>query len=73
MTTPHKKPKGGALTDEQREENQQLAAKRVHVEHGIRRLKAFRILRDEYRLATGLFPLVASAVIGLIQFSRIVT
>ncbi|MBA3440173.1 MAG: transposase, partial [Pyrinomonadaceae bacterium] len=73
MTTPHKKPKGGTLTDEQRDENKQLAAKRVHVEHGIRRLKAFRILRDEYRLATGLFPMVASAVVGLIQFSRIMT
>lgn len=54
-------------------ENKQLAAHRVFVEHGIRRVKAFRILRDEYRLATGLFPMIASAVVGLIQFSRIIT
>ncbi len=73
MTTPHKKPKGGTLTDEQRDENKQLAAQRVSVEHGIRRLTAFRILRDEDRLATGLFPMVAAAVVGLIQFSRIVS
>ncbi len=73
MTTPHKKPKGGMLTDEPRDENKQLAAQRVYVEHGIRRLKAFRILRDEYRLATGLFPMVAAAVVGLIRFSRIVS
>lgn len=71
MTTPHKKLKGEELTEEQLLKNKQLAAKRVHVEHGIRRLKAFRILRDEYRLATGLFPMIASAVVGLVQFSRI--
>lgn len=73
VTTPHKKPKGGELTDEQRVENKQLAAERMHVEHGIRRVKAFRIMRDEYRLALGLFPMIVSAVVRLIQFSRIMT
>ena len=73
MTTPHKKPKGGELTNEQRVENKQLATERVHVAHGIRRVKAFRIMRDEYRLALGLFPMITSAVVGLIQFSRIMT
>lgn len=73
MTTPHKKPKGGMLTEKQLVENKQRAAERVHVEHGIRRIKAFRILRDEYRLAHGLFPMIAAAVVGLIQFSRIMT
>ncbi len=73
MTTPHKKPKGGELTEEQLLKNKQLAAERVHVDHGIRRVKAFRILRDEYRLATGLFPMIASAVVGLVQFSRIMS
>ncbi|GBC81626.1 hypothetical protein HRbin10_00738 [bacterium HR10] len=42
------------------------------VEHGIRRVKGWRILRDEYRLPLGSFPMVASAVVGLIQFSRII-
>jgi hypothetical protein len=72
VQTPHKKPKGGELTAEQKAENKTLASLRVHVEHGIRRVKAFRIMRDEYRHACGLFPMVASAVVGLIQFSRIV-
>jgi hypothetical protein len=72
ITTPHKKPKGGELTAEQTAENKQLSSERVKVEHGIRRVKAFRIVRDEYRLALGLFPTVASAVVGLIQFSRII-
>ncbi len=73
LTTPHKKPKGGELTAAQIASNKQHAAQRVYVEHGIRRVKAFRILRDEYRLALGLFPMVASAIVGLIQFSRITT
>lgn len=72
VQTPRKKPKGGELTAAQKEENKRISSQRVRVEHGIRRIKAFRIMRDEYRHAMGLFPMVASAVIGLIQFSRIV-
>jgi hypothetical protein len=72
IQTPHKRPKGGELTVEQKEENKQLSSWRVRVEHGIRRIKAFRIMRDDYRHAIGLFPMIASAVVGLIQFSRIV-
>jgi DDE superfamily endonuclease/Helix-turn-helix of DDE superfamily endonuclease len=69
---PNKKPKGGTLTPEQKQENRQKAKVRVHVEHGIRRIKAFKIVRENYRLATGLFPMVASAVVGLVQMVRII-
>jgi hypothetical protein len=72
VNVPHKKPKGGHLTEEQRAENRRLAAVRVHVEHGIRRIKGWRIVRDDYRLALGLFPLIASTVVGLVQLVRIV-
>src|SRR5215510_3887220 len=72
VTVPHKKPKGGQLTEEQRAENRRLAAVRGHVEHGIRRIKGWRILREDYRLALGLFPLIASPVVGLVQLVRIV-
>lgn len=71
LTTPHKKPRGGELTEEQKAENKAIARQRIVVEHAIRRVKGFRILRDDYRLALGLFPMIASAVVGLIQFSRI--
>jgi hypothetical protein len=71
ITTPHKKPRGGELTEEQKAENKAIARQRIVVEHAIRRVKGFRILRDDYRLALGLFPMIASAVVGLIQFSRI--
>jgi len=73
VEVPHKKPKGGELTAAQKAENRQKAAVRVHVEHGIRRIKGWRIVRDDYRLALGLFPLIASAVVGLVQMVRIVS
>jgi hypothetical protein len=72
VQVPHKKPRGGQLTAEQRAENRRLAAVRVHVEHGIRRIKGWRIVRDDYRIALGLFPLIASTVVGLVQLMRIV-
>lgn len=72
IQTPHKKPKGKELSEEQKLENKQLARQRVYVEHGIRRVKGWRIVRDEYRMALGLFGAVSSAVVGLIQFSTIV-
>lgn len=72
IVTPHKKPKGQELSDDQKRENKQLASLRVYVEHGIRRVKGFRIVRDEYRMAVGLFGAVTSAVVGLIHFAQIV-
>ena len=58
------------MSEEQRAENRRLAAVRVHVEHGIRRIKGWRILRDDYRIALGLFPLIASTIVGLVHLVR---
>lgn len=71
VQTPNRKPRGGELTEAQREENKKLASVRVHVEHGIRRVKGFKIVRDNYRHAMGLFPMVVSAIVGLIHLNRI--
>ena len=71
LITPAKKPKGGELTPEQRAQNRYIAQQRIYVEHGIRRIKAFRILRQDYRLALGLLPMIAEAVVGLVQLGRI--
>lgn len=71
LITPQKKPKGGELTPEQKEHNRRIAQLRIYVEHGIRRIKAFRILRQDYRLALGLFPMIAGVVVGLVQLGRI--
>jgi hypothetical protein len=64
---PHKKPRGGELTAPQKEANRKFSSVRVRVEHSIRRVKAFRIVRDEYRLATGLFGRTCRLVVGLVQ------
>jgi hypothetical protein len=54
-----------------RRESRGQASVRVHVEHGIRRVKAFKIARENYRHAIGLFSMVASAVVGLVHLNRI--
>ncbi len=64
IAVPHKKA--------QKEANRQFASVRVLGEHGIRRVKAFRIVRDEYRLGTGLFGMIVSAPVGLVQLIRLV-
>lgn len=71
VEVPHRKPRGGQLTATQREENRQKASVRVHVEHGIRRVKGFKIVRENYRHAIGLFPMVVSTVVGLVHLNRI--
>ena len=67
--TPKKKPKGGELSEEEKEANRQLSQERIYVEHSIRKIKGYRIVRDEYRLAQGIFPSVVSVVVGLVQFA----
>lgn len=47
---PHKKPKKQELTIEQKEENKELASKRIVVEHALAGLKRYRILSDRLRL-----------------------
>ena len=66
---PKKKPKGGELSEEERAENKLISQERIYVEHSIRRVKGYRTVRDEFRLAQGIFPTVVSVVVGLIQFA----
>ena len=67
--TPKKKPKGGELSEEEKAENRRISQQRIVVEHGVRKVKTFRVVRDEYRLAQGIFPSVVAVVVGLLQFS----
>jgi hypothetical protein len=71
VQTPHRKARGGELTPEQREENRQMAKVRVDVEHSIRRVKGLKIVRENYRLAMGILPMVVSAEVGLTHLNRI--
>ncbi len=72
IETPKKKPKGGELTEEEKENNRELSARRIRVEHAVRRVKGFKVMRQDYRLGNWMFPKIAETVVGLIQFSRIV-
>ena len=67
MTTPHKKSKKKALTDEQREGNKVLSGKRIFIEHLMCRLKVFRILSHQFRLNSRRYRTVMLAICGLFR------
>lgn len=67
---PHKKPRGGRLTREQRAYNRQLARERVCIEHVNRRLKVFRILSERYRNRRRRFGLRCNLIAALYNFEQ---
>ena len=67
--TPFKKPRGGALTDEQKAFNQQLARRRVRIEHVNSSVKRGRIVKDTVRMfKAGARAMVAEICCGLHNF-----
>ncbi|MEG4944715.1 transposase family protein [Microcoleus sp. F4-D5] len=50
ISTPHKKPNKGELSDQQKQENKEFLANRIYVEHMIRLLKIFRVAQERFRL-----------------------
>lgn len=62
---PHKKPKGGALTEKQGEENKKHAAGRIVVEHVFAHMKKFGILSQRYRGNVRRYNLVFRNVAGI--------
>ena len=67
ITTPHKKPKQGKLTEEQDEENKVISGQRVFVEHVIRLVKIFRISQQRFRLRCQHYKKVIQVVCGLVR------
>ena len=65
-TTPIKKPRGGQLTQAQKDFNRQVSQKRVYVEHLIRVIKIFRIAKEEFRMRSRMYELVIGCVCGLV-------
>lgn len=49
LLIPHKKPRGGSLTDGQREENRRHASERIVVEHAIGKMKVFKVVSERFR------------------------
>ena len=46
---PKKRPKGGQLTDQEKETNRHISSIRIRVEHAIGGVKRFRIVKDKLR------------------------
>jgi len=65
---PHKKPKGGKLTKEQKCENQVISSKRVSNEHAIGFVKRFKIFTERYRNRRKRFGLRFNLIAGICNF-----
>ncbi len=50
---PTKKPRGGELTAEQKEENRRIASEKMRIEHTIGSVKRCRIIKDKLRYWQG--------------------
>jgi hypothetical protein len=49
VVLPHKKPRGGELSDEQKAFNREVARHRIVVEHTMAQLNRFTVLRQVFR------------------------
>jgi hypothetical protein len=66
-TTPIKKPRGGQLSQAQKDFNRQVSQKRVYMEHLIRVIKIFRIAKEVFRMRARMYELVIGCVCGLVR------
>lgn len=67
---PHKKPRGGQLSPQQKAENRALARRRVKIEQTNRCLKIFRILAERYRNRRRRFGLRCNLIAALYNYER---
>jgi hypothetical protein len=65
--TPHKKPRGAELTDEQRRFNRELGAIRIRVEHCLGWLKHWAILATRFRCAHDRYTPLMAVICGLVN------
>ena len=65
LETPARKPKGGELTAARREANRVVSRRRIVVEHGIGKMKVWRIASERYRNPVRRHTLIMKNVAGL--------
>ncbi len=65
LVTPTRKPRGGELTAAQKAEDQGIARRRVVAEHGIGKMKVWRVAAERYRNPVGRDTLIVKDVAGL--------
>jgi hypothetical protein len=68
--TPHKKPRGGELSDEQKAENKAFSSKRMLVENIIAKVKVFKITANKYRNRRKRFCLRMALICGIINYEN---
>ena len=67
VKTPYKKPKGGELTEEQREFNTLLSSIRIRIEHCIGWMKNWAILANRFRCDHSIYTSVMRTIGGLVN------
>ncbi len=67
IKTPAKKPKGGELTQSQKETNKEISSERIFVEHLIRIIKIFRIMQERFRLSKIKYKSIFLTICGLVR------
>jgi hypothetical protein len=65
LETPVRKPRGGQLTASQRETNRKVSRRRIVAEHGIGKMKVWRIAAERYRNPDRRHTLIMKNVAGL--------
>jgi hypothetical protein len=65
LETPARKPRGGQLTAGQREKNRVVSRRRIVAEHGIGKMKIWRIAAERYRNPDRRHTLILKNVAGL--------
>jgi hypothetical protein len=65
LVTPTRKPRGGELTGGQKAGNRSVARRRVVAEHGIGKMKVWRVAAERYRNPVGRHTLIMKNVAGL--------
>lgn len=65
LKTPRRKPRGGALTPRQKAGNRRVSRKRIVVEHGIGKMKVWRVAAERWRNPRRRHTLVMKNVAGL--------
>jgi hypothetical protein len=67
VVTPHKKPRGGELSDEQREFNRQVSKVRIAVENSLCRVKTFKVSCEFFRNPVSSHGQLLGVVAGLVN------
>jgi DDE superfamily endonuclease/Helix-turn-helix of DDE superfamily endonuclease len=65
LETPAKRPRGGELTARQKARNRRIARRRIAAEHGIGKMKVWRIAAERYRNPVSRHTLILKNVAGL--------